>query len=195
MNKKYIKRAYERTTVLEGTIHLLLGAWKMLRVAVLSAYWAHNFAECGKGLRVFPGTKIDFPRNISVADNVRLNQGSSLRSDNRQAKAVIGSNVDIGTCARIDFSGGLEISEGVVVSDMATIHTHSHGLNPWSKPRYKRLVIGKHAWIGGGSIILPQVSSIGENAVIGAGAIVTKDVPKGAIVAGNPARIIRQRAA
>jgi acetyltransferase-like isoleucine patch superfamily enzyme len=190
---RYIRTVYERTTVIEGTIHLICGAWKMLRVAVLSAYWRHNFARCGKGLTIFPGTRIDFPKNISVGDNFRLNHGSSLKSDNPQAKVIIGNNVDIGTGVKMDCSGGIVISDFVVISDLATIHTHSHGLDPFCKPSYKQLVIGKRAWVGGGSIILPQVSSIGDNAVVGAGAIVTKDVPRGAIVAGNPAKIIRQR--
>jgi acetyltransferase-like isoleucine patch superfamily enzyme len=55
------------------------------------------------------------------------------------------------------------------------------------------LHIGNDVWIGRNALILPHVRSIGNGAVIGAGAIVTKDVPAYAIVAGNPARIIRWR--
>jgi acetyltransferase-like isoleucine patch superfamily enzyme len=51
--------------------------------------------------------------------------------------------------------------------------------------------IGKHVWIGAGATILKGVT-IGDNAIIGAGSVVTKDVPPNVIVAGNPARIIRQ---
>jgi maltose O-acetyltransferase len=49
--------------------------------------------------------------------------------------------------------------------------------------------IGKHAWIGGGAIILPGIS-IGDETVIGAGSVVTRDVPAGATAVGNPARIV-----
>ena len=52
--------------------------------------------------------------------------------------------------------------------------------------------IGDKAWIGGGAIILPGVS-IGEGAVVGAGSVVTRDVPAYALVAGNPARVVRLR--
>jgi acetyltransferase-like isoleucine patch superfamily enzyme len=52
--------------------------------------------------------------------------------------------------------------------------------------------IGDDAWIGAGAIILPNVS-IGERAIVGAGAVVTKDVPPGTVVIGNPARVLKSR--
>jgi len=55
------------------------------------------------------------------------------------------------------------------------------------------LVIGHDVWVGRNALILPRVGQIGNGAVIGAGAVVTKDVPPYAIVVGNPARIIRYR--
>lgn len=54
--------------------------------------------------------------------------------------------------------------------------------------------IGTGVWIGLRAVILPQCRRIGDHAVIGAGAVVTRDVPAGAVVAGNPARIIGERA-
>lgn len=57
----------------------------------------------------------------------------------------------------------------------------------------KSPVIGNDVWIGGNAIILPSVSSIGDGSVIGAGAVVTKDVPDFAVVVGNPAKIIKYR--
>ena len=68
----------------------------------------------------------------------------------------------------------------------------NHGLK--KEERYdlipKKIVIKDYAWIGSKSVILPGVT-IGENAVVGAGSVVTKDVPDNAIVAGNPAKIIK----
>ena len=55
------------------------------------------------------------------------------------------------------------------------------------------LIIGNDVWIGNHVIILAHVSHIGNGAVIGAGAVVTKDVPDYAVMAGNPARIIKYR--
>ena len=54
------------------------------------------------------------------------------------------------------------------------------------------IVIGKHVWIGANAVILPGIQ-VGDGAVIGAGSIVTKNVAKGAVVAGNPARLIRMK--
>jgi virginiamycin A acetyltransferase len=59
--------------------------------------------------------------------------------------------------------------------------------------RINRLTIGNDVWFGYAAIILPSVVRIGDGAVIGAGSVVTKDVPDFAVVAGNPARIIRYR--
>ena len=57
--------------------------------------------------------------------------------------------------------------------------------------RCRKVVIGHNVWIGAGVSIMPGVH-IGDNAVIAGGAVVTKDVPDGAIVGGNPAKVIRQ---
>lgn len=56
-----------------------------------------------------------------------------------------------------------------------------------------RLVVGNDVWIGQGAIITPSVSCIGDGAVVGAGSVVTENVPPFAVVAGNPARVIKYR--
>ena len=71
------------------------------------------------------------------------------------------------------------------------IETHSHGLEPRSKPKKKPLLIEDNVWIGAHVTILPNVNTIGENSIIGAGSIVTKDVKPFSIVAGNPAKHIK----
>lgn len=52
--------------------------------------------------------------------------------------------------------------------------------------------IGKNVWIGGAAILLPSIT-VGDNAIIGAGSVVTRDVPDGATIVGNPARQVRSR--
>jgi len=57
----------------------------------------------------------------------------------------------------------------------------------------REIVIGNDVWFGYNALVLPSVTKIGDGAVIGAGAVVTKDVPDYAVVAGNPARVVKYR--
>lgn len=86
----------------------------------------------------------------------------------------------------------IEIGEDTIISERVQIRdSNNHIIN---RPGYKvsaPVIIGDHVWIGESAIILPGVT-IGNNSVIAAGAIVTHDVPSNCIVAGNPARIIRE---
>ncbi len=81
----------------------------------------------------------------------------------------------------------------MLLSANAQIYSHDHGYNPRSNPTPLPLIIEHNVWIGLNSIILPQAKSIGEGAIVGAGSIVAKSIPAGAIVAGNPAKIIKYR--
>jgi maltose O-acetyltransferase len=74
------------------------------------------------------------------------------------------------------------------------IYTATHPLNAEQRRREeygKPVHIGSDVWVGGGAIILPGVR-IGSRAVIGAGSVVTRDVPEGVFAAGNPCRVIRE---
>ncbi|MCF8256637.1 MAG: acyltransferase [Flavobacteriales bacterium] len=117
---------------------------------------------------------------------------------NRNASFRIGSDSSIENDCHIDYSGGLMIGDDVWISENVFIATHAHAIDSSALKKsqpitFSSLEIGDDAWIGANSVILPQVSRIGKGAVIGAAAVVTKDVPDYAIVAGNPARILRYR--
>lgn len=94
----------------------------------------------------------------------------------------------------------ISIGEGTVISDDCVFRTASHYYDgddlrmlPYDERVICRpIIIEKNCWIGMRSIILPGIV-IGEGAVVGAGSVVTKPVPKGAVVAGNPAQIIKYR--
>lgn len=110
----------------------------------------------------------------------------------------IGDNVAIEHSCFIDYSGGLIIEDDVWISEGVFIGTHGHvirsrALKKKQDINYSPLVIAEDAWIGAGAVILDKVSRIGRGAVIGAGAVVTKDVADWSIVAGNPARVIGSR--
>jgi acetyltransferase-like isoleucine patch superfamily enzyme len=111
----------------------------------------------------------------------------------------IGNYVGINNDAQIDYSGGVTIEDHVWISQNVLIETHTHHIKKRmlksSQPiSASPLTIGRDAFIGANAIILPKVECIGEGAVIGAGAIVTKDVPAWAIMVGSgAARQIGQR--
>jgi len=89
--------------------------------------------------------------------------------------------------------GGLDIAEDVMIGPNVSLITSGHPLAPSQRHMAvtaSAIVIERNVWIAAGAIVIGGVT-IGENSVVGAGAVVTKDVPPNSLVGGNPARIIR----
>lgn len=115
-------------------------------------------------------------------------------------KISIEDNVFIGEKTCIFAVGGVTVKRGAIIADRVDIRTANHyydgpDLNylPFDeKVIVKPVVIGENSWIASHVLILPGVT-IGEGAVVAAGAVVTKDVPDFAVVGGNPAKIIKYR--
>jgi acetyltransferase-like isoleucine patch superfamily enzyme len=106
----------------------------------------------------------------------------------------MGDHVLVGPYATIGAMGGITIEDHVRISQGAFIETASLSLGePLPYPHVARsITIGRGAWIGANAMVLGGVT-VGEQAVIAAGAVVTKDVPPDTIVAGVPARPVGQR--
>lgn len=100
----------------------------------------------------------------------------------------IGKGVRISFKAKLDTTNpkGINIDEGTYIAFGATILTHD-----MSRKLHSDVKIGKNCFIGCNSIVLPGVT-IGDSVIVAAGAIVTKDVPSNVIVAGNPAKVIKE---
>lgn len=94
-------------------------------------------------------------------------------------------------CTFLD-QGGITIEDGVFIGPGAKILTEGHPEDPEFRHTLQTdpVVIRRKAWIGAGAMILPGVT-VGENAIVAAGAVVTKDVPDNAVVAGVPAKVLR----
>ena len=103
----------------------------------------------------------------------------------------IHENVFINHSICISAAAGVEIEEGVQIAPQVTILTVNHDLKNKIIVKCSPVRIKRGAWIGARAIILPGVT-IGENAVVGAGSVVTKDVPDNSVVVGNPAKIIKE---
>lgn len=113
----------------------------------------------------------------------------------------LGKNITIGrnvflnyNCIILDESP-ITIGDHTLIEPNVGIYGASHPISPsarlngdcWSAP----IVIGKNVWIGGNAVIFPGVT-IGDNSVIGAGSVVTRDIPPNVVAAGNPAVILRE---
>jgi maltose O-acetyltransferase len=89
----------------------------------------------------------------------------------------------------------VDIGNHVLIGPNVQIYTATHPLDAKTRNSWlefaKPVSIGNNVWIGGNAVICPGVS-IGDGAVIGAGAVVTKSVPENVVVAGNPAKIIKE---
>src|SRR5262245_30439218 len=111
-----------------------------------------------------------------------------------------GSNISLGervffncNCVVLDVCP-VHIGSFTLFGPAVQIYTPMHPLNAEQRRREefgKPVEIGSDVWVGGGAIILPGVH-IGHRAVIGAGSVVTRDIPEGVFAAGNPCRIVRE---
>ncbi|NES76841.1 MULTISPECIES: sugar O-acetyltransferase [Okeania] len=116
--------------------------------------------------------KCDYGYNIQIGDNFYANFGCVILDCNI---VKIGSNVKL--------------------SPNVQIYTATHPINVTERIAGKEMAypieIGDNVWIGGGCIILPGLK-VGKNTVIGAGSVVTKDIPENVVAVGNPCRVIKE---
>ncbi|WP_218712444.1 DapH/DapD/GlmU-related protein [Arthrobacter sp. BF1] len=123
-------------------------------------------SQVPQSFTLFPPFSADFGKNIRFGENVFLNSG-----------------------CRFQDQGGIDIGAGSLIGHNAVITTLNHDMLPSRRADMHpaRVVIGEGVWFGANVTVLPGVS-IGDGAVVGAGAVVTKDVPAGAVVVGVPAK-------
>lgn len=139
-----------------------------------SSVGKHLFDRCGTNINIEKGADFGSGKGISIGDNSGLGINCKVR-------------------------GPLEIGANVMMGPDVVIMTNSHNFDRTDIPMNlqgsappKKVTIGNDVWIGTKVIILPGVT-IGNGAILGAGAVVTKDVPDMAIVGGVPAKLIRSR--
>jgi acetyltransferase-like isoleucine patch superfamily enzyme len=128
-------------------------------------------------------TATEIDESVAVFTPLYLNYGKNIK---------IGKNVFINfDCVFLDL-GGITIEDNVMLAPKVSLLSEGHPLEPETRHALvpKPIHIKKNAWIGAGATILQGVT-IGENAVVASGAVVSKDVPDNVIVGGIPAKIIK----
>lgn len=125
--------------------------------------------EVPEGFRLFPPFYTDCGKNIDLGKNVFINSGCCFQDQ-----------------------GHIEIGDDTLIGQQVVIATLNHDFNPDCRQDMfaKPVVIGKRVWIGAHATICPGVT-IGDNSIIAAGAVVTKDVPSNFVVGGVPAKVIK----
>ncbi len=118
---------------------------------------------------VFPPFYTNFGRFISLGKNVFINHN----------------------CSFLDI-GGITIEDDVQIGPSVNLTSENHPLDPTDRKTVlpKQIVIKRNAWIGAGATILPGVT-VGENSVVAAGAVVSRDVPPNTVVTGVPAKVVK----
>lgn len=120
-------------------------------------------------LRVFPPFYTDFGKNIHIGENVFIN-----------------------ACCHFQDHGGVYIGDGCQIGHNVVFATLNHDVRPAHRASTSPapIVLGKNVWVGSNSTILQGVT-IGDNSIVAAGAVVTRDVPDNVIAGGVPARVIK----
>src|SRR2546421_12721508 len=138
-------------------------------------------AEIRDLLSQITGSEID--ESVAVFTPLFINYGKHTK---------IGRNVFINfDCVFLDL-GGITIEDNVLIAPKVSLLSEGHPISPNERQSLVpgRIHVKKNAWIGAGATILPGVT-VDENAVVSAGAVVSKDVPANTIVGGVPAKIIK----
>lgn len=126
------------------------------------------FGEFGEGSRLMTPTTVVRGKNVKIGRRVVIMNNSLFMS-----------------------AGGITIEDDAMVAANAQLISNNHDPEEHQILTCKPVVLKRNCWIGAGATILPGVT-VGENAIVGAGSVVTKDVEPNTVVGGNPARLIKR---
>lgn len=169
------------------------------RTRLSSAIWRRALGRLGSGSTIGPGWRIECPQSVYIGDNVIIGKDGWISFDPdraKEARLTVGNGSYIGNYFLASVFRKIEIAEKVMISDRVYIGDCNHRCSLAGVPIIDQglefggaVSIGFGSWIGVGAAILPGVS-IGRNCVIGANAVVTRDVADGVTVGGIPAKLL-----
>jgi acetyltransferase-like isoleucine patch superfamily enzyme len=171
--------------------------WKRWKSHGSGKFTRKSFASIGKDVVFEEGVLVFNPQNILLGSNVYVGHYTILKGYHKN-KFIIGNNVWIGQACFFHSAGGIKIGNDVGIGPGVKVITSAHRLDELDKPLlhsdivYAPVVIEDGCDIGTGAILLAGVH-VGRGAQVGAGAVVTRDVPAYAVVAGVPAKVLKKR--
>lgn len=185
-------------------IRKILYSWRFPRDVIFAYFVIGNWSSTWKFyslpiVRIHKHANLTFGKNLTLCSNPKKNsisifQKVSITALKPKAEIKIGNNVGISGASiscltKITIGNNVLIGSGALITDNDAHGLHPKDRNDPTKITSEEIVIGNDVFIGARSIILKGVK-IGSGSVVGAGAVVSKDVPDYAIVAGNPAKIV-----
>lgn len=192
-----------------SSLKKVMDAFDHICTVIYSGYIGGQLSKCGshfyvkKYMALLRGAQY-----ISIGDNVWFGKGVQLTAWSHSRanqvfapEIIIGNNCSVGDYSHITAINKIVIGDNVLLGKNVLITDNAHGMStfpsmsisPINRELYSKgaVTIEDNVWLGERAAILPGVH-IGYGAIIGAGSIVTKDIPPYAIACGNPARIIKQ---
>ena len=173
------------------------------RRALITGYHKGRFKSFGKGSKLASGLLLLNPQYMVVGKNVSILGKCVLEcspSEDNKPEMVLGNDISIGEYSHISCAQQIIIGDGLLTGRFVLITDNAHGqnsaseltINPLARKIYSPgpITIGRNVWIGDKATVLPNVT-IGDGAIIAANAVVVKDVPPYAVVAGCPAKIVK----
>lgn len=180
-------------------INILLHRIRVLHISMQFASVGERF-YIGKNSSILGGEYIHIGSNFSAGPRLRIEAYDRYRDGRFEPSIKIGNNVSINFDCHIGATNSIYIGNDVMIASKVYISDHSHGeinmkslmIPPRLRPLVSKgpIIIEDNVWIGEGVAILPNVR-IGKNSIIGANAVVTKDIPPFSIAAGVPAKIVK----
>lgn len=150
--------------------------------------------ECGRNLRVFGQLDIQGPGRVVFGDDVRVDMTVTPWTTSPDAVIRVGSGSFLnGT--RFGCASAITIGPRAILADARIMDTNFHSTcidrhNPEAPVRTAHITLGENVWVAGEAGILPG-TSIGENSVVGFGAVCSGKFPANVLIAGNPAKVVR----
>lgn len=172
--------------------------FKLLIVKVRSKWYEkkHSNLKLGKGSLIEGPIEVGTSGSVSVGDNTRIRRWSCFRPYG--GKIVIGNNCTVNSFSHISGNGDVEIGNNVLIATQCVIISANHNFDRLDVPiseqgeEREKIVIEDDCWLGAGVKILAGVT-IHKGSVIGAGSVVTHDVPPYSVVVGVPGKVIKSR--
>lgn len=187
---------------------MIISTWlNNLKIRKKIKWLQNNCKYFGENIRITPNLRIFNPQYISLGANsyfgpgCRIEAWDSYNKKKFNPQIILGKDIRINSRCHIGAINKVTIGDNCLIGSNVMIIDHAHGdnspkellLHPGDRDLYSKgpISIGERTWLCENVVVLPNVH-IGKGCVIGANAVVTKDIPDYSVAVGNPARVVKQ---